>query len=134
MIAWTCVVDDGTRPWGPGVPVEQRRPLHLTIGESGDIQVSLINPVGGVVVIDPSEFLQLNARTLCAPTRQLFSLRSTPAAGFRHAIATPTTITATMTPQRGAFDLWLIRGPERISLIPLSELTIAGSAIGNNYQ
>jgi hypothetical protein len=132
VIAWTCVVDDGTRPWGPGIPIEQRRPLHLTLGESGDVQVSLINPVGGVVALDPGDFLQLTGRTLCAPTRQLFSYRSTPSTNHRHSIAIP--MTAAMTPQRGTFDLWLVRGPERIQLIPLSELTIVGSAIGNNYQ
>lgn len=125
------MVDDGTRPWGPGIQIEQRRPLHLTIGESGDIEVLLINPVGGVVVLGNGEFLQHSARTLCAPTRQLYTVRSTPGVNYRHSIALP--LTSSFMPQRGTHDLWLIRGPEHISLIPLSELIISGSAIGNNY-
>lgn len=134
MIEWTCVVDDGTRPYGPGIQIDQRRPLHLVVGDEQQITVLLINPVGGVVRLESSEFLQLTGRTLCRPSRQLFTRRSTGTAQFQQLIEFTPTATATIQPQRGVFDLWLIRGPERISIIPLSELLFTGSALGNNYQ
>lgn len=130
---WTCVVDDGTRPFGPDVLVDQRRPLSLTVGADERIEILLINPVGAVVVLDSPDFLVINARTMAAPRRQILTKRSVPIANHRHAMIFAADSTKLLAPQRGAFDLWLVRGPERFTLIPLSEFLLLEGALGNNY-
>lgn len=133
-VEWICVEDDGTRPYGPGISPDQRRPLTLVLGDSVVIDISLINPVGGVMLVAaPDEFIVLNARSLCTPSRQLLTARSVSVAGQKQRITLASDDTRRQTPQRGTFDLWVVRGSARTNLIPLSELVIAGSALGNNY-
>jgi hypothetical protein len=133
ILTWTCVLDDGTRPFGPGIPEEQRRPLSLVSSDDVTIDVLVINPVGGVIVLGEEEFLQLNGRTLTAPTRELFTRRSVPAAGHRNRVSISGDSTKILKVGRGAFDLWAIRASGRSCLIPTSELLIRGSALGRNY-
>lgn len=134
FLEWTVVVDDGTRPFGPNIQVDPRRPLRMVISEDTRIEVSLINPVGGVVLLGTNDVLILNGRTLCAPQRQLFSVESTPISGQRYLINFVGDDTRRLEPQRGTFDLWIVRDDgSRACLIPLSELVIAGSALGNNH-
>jgi hypothetical protein len=133
-VEWTCVVDDGTRPYGPGIAVDQRRPLRLTTSEDVLIEIALVNPVGGAVVLRGNDqFLVLSARSLCAPSRPLFTARSVRAARERETIAILADSTKAMVAQRALFDLWLIRAGERTSVIPVSEMTISGNALANNY-
>lgn len=135
IVTWIVVLDDGTRPYGADVTVDQRRPLRLYVGEDTTIEISLINPVGGVVLLGSGDFLVLNARTLCVPTRQLFAARSVPISGQRYQISVDADDTKGLIPQRGVFDLWAVRGAgaDRTDLIPLSELLLAPSALVNNY-
>lgn len=133
LLTWTCVLDDGTRPYGPGIPEEQRRPLRLVAGEDAALLVEVINPVGGAIVFSAGEFLQLTARTLVAPTRELFTCRSTSAPFQRQRVAITGDTTKLLTVTRGTFDLWAIRASGRSCLIQTSELLIRGSALGRNY-
>lgn len=135
FIEWTCVEDDGTRPYGNGISPDQRRPLRIVVGDEVVFEISVVNPVGGVRLLDPEadEFLVLDGRTLCLPSRPLFTVRSTPMAGERQRLVLTSDVTRKMVAQRGLFDLWAVRASGRHNLIPLSELVIAGSALGNNY-
>lgn len=133
LIYWTAVIDDGTRPYGPGISVDQRRPLYLPIGDATTIEVALINPVGGVVTLDAGEFLQLNARTLARPQRPILTKRSAVGASGRHAFTLASDDTAHLPPQRGEFDVWAVRGGDRTVLIPISEFGLTGSALGVNH-
>ena len=129
---WRVVYDDGTRPYGAGIPVDQRRPLEMTVGETTTIRVTLINPVGGVVLLRAGEFLQLTARA-ARRGRQLFTARSV-ADADEQVIAMAASVTSGMIAQTGTFDLWSIRGAERSALIPVSEFVLAPQAVGNNFQ
>lgn len=131
-ITWIAVLDDGTRPFAPEIQRDQRRPLSLVASEDVTIDVTVISPVGGLIVLGLGEFLVFTARTGSRPTRQLFSIRSTPSAQ-RHRFSIAGNMTKALLPQRGSFDVWAIRGSGRSTLIPLSELIIAPSALGNNY-
>lgn len=133
MIAWECVIDDGSRPFGPWIAIDQRRPLRIVICGGETISIRVTDPVGGVVVLGDQEFLVLNARTLCLPSRQLFTVRSTPSGYYHHKISISSDSTKNLIAQRALFDLWAVRQSGRINLIPLSELVISGSALGNNY-
>lgn len=132
ILSWTVVLDDGTRPFGPGIPVDQRRPLSIVIGEDVSIVVDLVNPVGGVVVLGAG-YLQLNARTVSLPQRQILTARSTAAPTNRYAISIAADDTRSLQSQRGEFDLWAVRGGVRTALIPLSEFDLKPSALGVNY-
>lgn len=133
ILTWTCVLDDGTRPFGPGIPEEQRRPLPLVLSEDTTIDVQVINPVGGVIVFGDDEFLQFNARSLTLPMRAVFTVRSTPIERHRQRVTITGDSTANLKVGRGAFDLWAIRASGRSCLIPTSELLLRGSALGRNY-
>lgn len=133
ITTWTVVLDDGTRPYATDVQIDQRRPLRLVVGETTELRISLVNPVGGVVLLNSGEFLELNLRTLSPPSRPLTAKRSTPMAGNLQKISIAAADTQALTPQSGAFDLWAIRGADRSCIIPLSELRLAPSALGRNY-
>lgn len=133
LAQWTVVVDDGTRPFGPGISPDQRRPLHLTVGDETTLEISLVDPEGGAVLLGTSDFLQLDLRTLSRPQRQILTARSAAIAGGRQRITIAADTTRTVLPQRGEFDLWLVRGGKRTQLIPISELMLAPSALGTNY-
>jgi hypothetical protein len=130
---WTVVLDDGTRPYGPGIQPDQRRPLSMVVSDDWSIEIDLVNPVGGTVTLSTGDFLVLNARSGCAPSRQLFSKRSVSAPNYRHRISMTGDESRALSPQVGTFDLWLVRGDRRSCLIPTSEIRILGSALGNNH-
>lgn len=132
MIRWTVVIDDGTRPYGTDIQIDQRRPLRLVAGSDETIEVSLINPVGGVVIVSAPGFLQLNCRSRGIPQRQVISRRSA-LSGQKHVITIAADDTKAVQPLRGEFDLWAIRGAQHTALIPLSEFTLAPGALGKNY-
>lgn len=132
MIRWTVVIDDGTRPYGPDIQIDQRRPLRLVAGSDETIEISLINPVGGVVIVDAPGFLQLNCRSRGIPQRQAISRRSVQS-GQKHTIAITADDTKAVQPMRGEFDLWAIRSAQHTALIPLSEFVLAPGALGKNY-
>jgi hypothetical protein len=131
-INWRVVFDDGTRPLSPGIRPDQRRPLYLIAGEDTEITVTLTDPSGGLVQLGDTEFLLMDARTTAARPVQLFSARSTQSIDVQR-IAVAGDTTKLIFPQRAVFDLWAIRATGRSNLIPLSELVIAASALGNNY-
>lgn len=132
LLIWRVVYDDGTRPYGAGIPVDQRRPLVMTVGETTTIRVTVINPVGGVVRLRAGEFLQLTTRA-ARRSRQLFAARSD-ADGDEQVLSMAASVTAGLLAQSGTFDLWAIRGAERAVLIPASEFVLSPQAIGNNFQ
>jgi hypothetical protein len=105
----------------------------MTVGEDTLIDVVMINPAGGAVVLGSGDFLQLSARTLRTPTRQIFTARSASIAGGRHRITIAAGSTKALEPQRGEFDLWMVKGGVHTTLIPLSEFELAPGALGNNY-
>ena len=125
--------DDGTRPYGADIVIDQRRPLRLVIGETTELRVSLVNPVGGGLGLLPGEFLQFDVRTLSSPARGLMTARSATIGGNLQMIAIAAGDTQLLTPQRAAYDLWAIRGGCRVCLIELSELRLSASALGRNY-
>jgi hypothetical protein len=129
---WRVVLDDGTRPFGPGILTDQRRPLHLVVSEDATLQISITDPVGGEITLTSGEFLVLVGRTAARPIRQLFAVRSTPS-GRDNRIVFSGSMTKALAPQRGTFDLWAIRAAGRSCLVPLSALELAPSALGNNY-
>lgn len=133
ILTWTCVLDDGTRPFGPGIPEEQRRPLRLVASEDTTIDVQVINPVGGTIILASDEFLQINGRSLTLPFREVFTARSTPVASHRYRMVLTGDVTKLLKVGRGAFDLWAIRTSGRSCLVPTSELLIRGSALARNY-
>lgn len=133
LVRWTVVIDDGTRPYGPGISPDQRRPLALVIGDEARVEVSLINPVGGVVLLGGSDFLQLNARTVVVPQRQVLTARSTAISGGRQLISISADATKNLPAVRGEFDLWMVRAGARTALIQLSEFSLAPGALGANY-
>jgi hypothetical protein len=132
-LTWSCVLDDGTRPFGPGIQEDQRRPLRLVASEDTAIEVAVINPVGGTIAFGAGEFLQLNGRSLLLPSREVFTVRSTPIGNHRLQLTLAGDVTKLLKVGRGTFDLWAIRSSGRSCLIPSSELLIAGSAIARNY-
>lgn len=132
LAQWTVVLDDGTRPYAPDVAVDQRRPLAFAAGEDVTIDVSLVNPSGGVVILGTGEFLQLSVRTLSRPTTQLLTKRSA-AAGQRQRLTIAADDTKMVPAQDLVFDLWAVRGSARTLLIPTSELRLGPSALGRNY-
>lgn len=126
------MLDDGTRPFGPGIAVDQRRPLHLVVSEDTVLQISITDPVGGEIALTPGEFLVLIARTAARPIRQLFAVRSA-FFGAAYRITISGALTKTLVPQHGTFDLWAIRAASRSCLVPLSAFELTPSALGNNY-
>lgn len=134
LASWIVVVDDGTRPFGPGISPDQRRPLSMVIGEDARLEISLISPVGGAMILGDGDFLQLNARTLSRPQRQVLTTRSSKIGSHRYAIVIAADATKNLSPVRGEFDLWLVQGAARVTLIPLSEFVLAPSALGINYM
>lgn len=132
-ILWTVVVDDGTRPYGPGVQVDQRRPFAIRCGETTTIEISPVNPVGGAVALAPGDFFELTARSGGLPARQILHARSAASANGKHTMPIGADATMHLAPRRGSYDLWLIRGSDRQSAIPLSEFSLEASALGNNY-
>ncbi len=133
MLTWTVVVDDGTRPIGAGISLDNRRPLEISLGEDVRIEVTLIDPVGGMVILGGSDFLQLTARTTTRPQRQLFTVRSTPVRGGTYALEVAAGVTRPLLPVVGEFDLWLIR-TDHTPLIKPSEFRLQPAALGLNYQ
>lgn len=133
IILWTVVFDDGTRPYGTDIQIDQRRPLRLVVGETTEIDMDLVNPVGGVVLLGSGDFLELNLRTLSPPARLLLAKRSAATTGNRQRISIAAADTQLLSPQAGAFDLWAIRASARTCIIPLSELRLSPSALGRNY-
>lgn len=133
ILTWQCVLDDGTRPFGPGIPEEQRRPLPLVLSEDTTIDVQVINPVGGVIILETDEFLQFSARTLTLPMREVFTVRSSRIALHRQRVTITGDSTKNLKVGRGTYDLWAIRSSGRSCLIPTSELLLRGSALGRNY-
>lgn len=128
------MVDDGTRPIGAGISPDQRRTLELALGEDFEAEVTLIDPVGGRVLLGASDFLQLTARTTSRPRRQIFTARSTVARPGVYRIAVAAATTRPILPVTGAYDLWLIRASgAHLPLIPLSELRLLPAALGANY-
>lgn len=105
----------------------------MTIGEDTLIDIRLINPVGGEVLLSGGDFVVINARTSRIPNRQIFTKRSTPIADGLYRITVAADDTKNQEPQPGEFDLWLVKGSGRAMLIPLSELELAPSALGKNY-
>lgn len=106
----------------------------MTAGEDTRIDVKLINPVGGRVILGAGDFLQLTARTSRTPQRQILTKRSTAdGVGGDHQITIAADDTRNQEPQRGEFDLWMVKGAGRTTLIPLSEFELAPSALGKNY-
>lgn len=133
LVQWTVVVDEGTRPFGPGISPDQRRPLAFSIGEDVTLQISLIDSQGGAVALGSGDFLQLDTRTGARPQRQLFTARSVATSEGRQKISLAADATKTLLPQRGEFDLWLVRGGKRAQLIPISEFSLTPGALGVNY-
>ena len=125
--------DDGTRPFGSEFSPDQRRPLSLIVGDQVTIDIQVVNPVGAVMRFGAGEFVVIDGRSLCLPSRPLFTVRSTTVDDWKQRIIITSDTTRLWTPQRGLFDLWAVRTAGRLNLIPLSELVIAGSALGNNY-
>lgn len=129
------MVDDGTRPLGAGISPDQRRPLEISLGEDMEIDVSLIDPVGGVVLLGGADFLQLTARSTGRPQRQILTARSTVLRQGVYRILIAAATTRVLMPQQGEFDLWLIRSAgAHIPLVRPSEFRMMPAALGLNYQ
>lgn len=125
-----CVYDDGSRPYGSGLPIDQRRPLRLIAGEDVTLLIELVNPLGAPVLLGSGESLQWTARTLMAPAaRPLLNKQST-ADRNKYKIAIAAADTRAILPQRATHELWAIRGAGRVNLFPLSELVIGRSGLG----
>lgn len=133
LVQWTVVVDDGTRPFGPGISPDQRRPLAMAVGDETTVEISLVSPQGGAVLLGVGDFLQLDLRTVSRPQRQILTARSAASSGGRQRISIAADATKNLLAQRGEFDLWMVRGGVRTQLIPLSEFSLAPSALGVNY-
>lgn len=134
LIRWTVLVDDGTRPFGAGISPEQRRPLEISLGEDTTIEISLIDPVGGRVLLGGSDFLQLTARTTTSPQRQLLTVRSAVTIPGLYAIQVAAAMTRPLLPVLGEFDLWLIQARSHTALVRPSEFRLLPAALGRNYQ
>ncbi len=106
----------------------------MVIGDDTEISVSLVNPVGGVILLTAGQFLQLNLVTRAAPVRPILTVRSTSTAGMRQRLAIAASATQHLSPQSGAFDLWAVLSEtDRRCLIPMSEVRLTASALGRNY-
>lgn len=126
------MLDDGTRPFAPHIAPDQRRSLVLTSSEDVTIEASVVDPVGGAYRPALTDFLELNARSASRPIRQLFAVRST-LRGQLFVLQVLGNTTKPIPAQHGTYDLWLICSAGRSCVIPLSELVLRPSALGNNY-
>ncbi len=129
------MVDDGTRPIGAGISPDQRRPLEIALGEDVAIDVTLIDPVGGRLLLGASDFLQLTARSTGRPQRQILTARSTALRQGVYQIQIAAAVTRPLMPQQGEFDLWLIRAAgAHLPLIRPSEFRLMPAALALNFQ
>lgn len=130
---WRCVFDDGERPYAPGIPEDQRRPLRFYTGDTVTIRIELVTPAGAPVVLGEGEYLAWMAKTLAAPvSRKILAKQSTagaPGSG-RYLITLTTAETRVLPVGRACHDLFAIRGAARYVLVPMSELVIGRSSLG----
>ncbi len=128
------MVDDGTRPLGAGISPDQRRPLEISLGQDVEIDISLIDPVGGAVLLGGSDFLQLTARSTGRPQRQILTARSSVLRQGVYRLQVAGATTRPLMPQQGEFDLWLVRAAgAHVPLIRPSEFRLMPAALGLNY-
>lgn len=133
FIDWTCVYDDGTRPFADDVPRDQRRPLRFPIGEDVTIRVALVNAAGAPVVLASGDILTLTARSTDGRRRRLFAkaaARATPANGNRWTVAIAANDTRSLKPQPGIFDLVavILATGRSSTVVPASGLELQAAA------
>lgn len=126
FVDWQCVYDDGARPFAPDVPIDQRRPLAITIGEDTTIRIDLVSPTGSIAHVAGSGWLELALRSGNAVAANVILVRKSTvrSGGYQIVIAAKDLIG--YTPQRGTFDLWAVEGAARRVVVPRSELSIGG--------
>jgi hypothetical protein len=127
VIDWTCVLDDGARPFAAELGGDARRPLVLTIGDDTEIRVSIVNPVGEPIDLgadDNTSYPQLVIRA--GDQKRLFSVKGTRGdRGGAYTIAINAAALQPIAPQWGSFALYAVRANgDRDVLIPSSELKI----------
>jgi hypothetical protein len=132
-VDWRCVYDDGERPYAPGIPEDQRRPLRIVTGDTVIVRVELVTTAGAPVVLGAGEYLAWMAKSLATPaSRKLLAKQATAGAtGSGRYVLTLTTAETRLLPVgRACHDLFAIRGDARSILVPMSELVIARSSLG----
>jgi hypothetical protein len=124
VIDWTCVYDDGARPFVPELAGEQRRPLSLVQNEDTTIRVQLVNPAR-----EPIDLGDVSTNTLELKLRLANNVtvtkRATKGQGTgAYVIAIAAADTKNLERQHATFDLAAIKGAGRAAVIPTSELSL----------
>ena len=134
FIDWTCVLDDGERPYGAEVDGDPRRPLRITAGDAVTIRVTLLTPAGAPAVLAAGESLTWTAKAIGTPASRTLLARSAtagqPGSG-RYDVTLTTAQTRVFPAGRAAHDLLAVRADgSRSVIVPLSELVIGRSSLG----
>lgn len=131
LVSFVGVIDDGTRPIDPSLPVDQRRALTIQQGEDVTVRIKLVNRAGAEIRLGSGEYLALVARTVPSPqSRKLFQKQSVRATGHPanvHDIVIASADTRPLTVTRAIYDVWSVRGASKLVVVPTSELIIARS-------
>lgn len=133
FIDWTCVFDDGTRPYADTIPRDQRRSLRFPLGEDVTIRVKLVNPSGAPVALASVDTLTLTARSTDGRRRRLLSktaVRAVPVAGNLWTIAITASDTKPLKPQPGIFDVVaLVQATSKnVAVVPASGFELQSAA------
>lgn len=134
FIDWTCVLDDGERPFGAEVDGDPRRPLRITAGDAVTIRVTLLTPAGAPFVLAAGESLTWTAKAIGTPSSRTLLARTASAVQLgsgRYVVTLTTAQTRVLPAGRAAHDLFAVRADgSRTVVVPLSELVIGRSSLG----
>lgn len=127
VIDWTCVLDDGSRPFAPELDADPRRPLLVRIGDDTKIRLLIVDPLGNAVDLGAdiaTNYPQLVLRN--GAGHRILSVKGTRGSSAgKYDIAIPAATSQAWEPLFGSFALYSIQAaPARAVLIPSSELKI----------
>lgn len=129
VIDLLAVFDDGVRPLDPNIPLDLRRALAFSIGETVTIRAKILTAAGSPYRSIAGDVLTLTVRTPAAPgQRRLFQKTGTKATNLAdgtYVFSVAPGDTATLGDvRRGILDIKLVRSGASFVLFPASTLTL----------